>query len=58
MAKSIAVWVFGLLAAAIFGGMVGAQLVPGDGPFLGVLGGTFASTCARLWATGPSQNAN
>jgi hypothetical protein len=56
MAKSIAVWVFGLLAAAIFGGMVGSRLVPGDGPFLGVLGGLFAFACARLWVAGPSQN--
>jgi hypothetical protein len=58
MAKSVAVWGFGLLAAAIFGGMVGSRLVPGDGPLLGVLGGLFAFACARLWAAGPSQNAN
>jgi hypothetical protein len=54
MAKAIAVWVFGLLASAIFGGMIGSHLVPGDGPLLGVLGGLFAFSCARLWAAGLS----
>ena len=43
-------WTFGILASAIFGGLVGDYLSPHDfGWFWGTLGGGFAFACARLW---------
>lgn len=48
MARRIAVWVFGVLASGIFGGLIGEKL-DYDGGFWGFLGGTFAFACVRLW---------
>jgi hypothetical protein len=54
--RTVALWVFGLLAGGSFGGLIGfaiSSLYGGqqyDG-FLGLIGGVSAFVCARLWAT-------
>jgi hypothetical protein len=48
IARTIAIWVFGLLAAGITGWGVGKTM----GPFLeagGMVAGLCAFTCLRLW---------
>jgi hypothetical protein len=53
--RTFAVWLFGLLAAGIFGGVIGVYLAPYyDGGALGFIGGLCAFTCARLWL-GPTK---
>jgi hypothetical protein len=48
--RTVAIWIFGLLAGAICGGMLGEILLPYDaGAFWGMLGGLFTFACARLW---------
>jgi hypothetical protein len=48
--RTFGLWFFGLLASAIFGGMVGSFFAPySDGVFFGVIGGMCAFACARLW---------
>jgi hypothetical protein len=57
MARTIAIWIFGLLASAILGGMAGGRLDTGysdANAFWGVLAGMFAFVCLRLWLAGPS----
>jgi hypothetical protein len=49
----IAIWIFGLLASMIFGGMIGAWLLRNG--FLGMLAGTFTFVCFRLWLTAPAD---
>ena len=51
MARRISIWVFGLLASGIFGGLIGQQLEYGEGGIWGFLGGAFAFACFRLWRT-------
>jgi hypothetical protein len=48
MWRSIALWFFGLLAGAIFGGMIGSHLVYSDRGFFGAIGGMCVFACARL----------
>jgi hypothetical protein len=56
MARTVGIWVFGLLASAIVGGMVGSQVgYSSDNGFLGALAGMFAFACLRLWLA-PSKN--
>ncbi len=47
--KRVAIWVCGILACGIFGGLVGSNLDFSNGGFFGFLGGALAFTCARLW---------
>jgi hypothetical protein len=52
--RTIAIWVFGLLASIIVGGLIGglvdaAAHSGGWGPLLGMLAGLFAFPCVRLW---------
>lgn len=49
MARTIGLWAFGLLASAIFGGLIGETFPNRDGGFLGMVGGPLAFACARLW---------
>jgi hypothetical protein len=58
MARTIAIWIFGLLASAIIGGLVGSRLEPtySDGwGFWGVLAGMLTFACLRLWLAAPSK---
>jgi hypothetical protein len=48
--RRVALWIFGLLAAGIFGALVGDHLSPHSfGGFYGFIGGMFAFACVRLW---------
>jgi hypothetical protein len=52
VARTIAIWVFGLLASAIFGGLVADRFLSSGSSEAGVwgfLGGIFAFACLRLW---------
>jgi hypothetical protein len=52
--RNIAIWVFGLLASGIFGGLIADRFF--DSGATGFFGGLFAFACARLWLTTPSKN--
>jgi hypothetical protein len=57
VARTIAIWVFGLLASALIGGLVASRLEPPyshDWGVWGVLAGIFSFACLRLWLGGPS----
>jgi hypothetical protein len=52
MTGPIAVWVFGLSASALAGGLVGSRLEPlysNDGDLWGALVAMFTFACLRLW---------
>jgi hypothetical protein len=52
MARTIAIWVFGLLASSIAGNLIGNWLDTyrtGWGGLLGIPAGLFAFVCIRLW---------
>ena len=51
MTKAIPIWIFGMLASGIFGGLIGHWLWAPIGQPLGSLGGIFAFACLRLWLT-------
>jgi hypothetical protein len=53
MMRTAAIWVFGLLAAALFGGIISAWLIHDLG-VVGMLAGMFAFACLRLWLAAPS----
>lgn len=63
MGRTLAIWVFGLLAGAIIGGFLGSMYDAaanpyggGVGPLFGTLGGMCAFACLRLWlAPRPSR---
>lgn len=65
MARTIAIWIFGLLASAIIGGFAGifaghfSEMSPYAGTELwGALAGMFAFACLRLWLTAPSKTSS
>jgi hypothetical protein len=51
--RTTAIWVFGLLASVLVGGLIGAWVdAPyhsGWGPLLGALAGLSTFPCVRLW---------
>lgn len=50
--RTVGIWVFGLLASLIAGGLVGGKFSPGWGSeyeLWGALAGALAFACARLW---------
>jgi len=51
MARAIGIWIFGLLASAIVGGIMGGKIPSGydDEAVSGALAGMFAFACIRLW---------
>lgn len=51
--RTVGIWVFGLLAGALFGALMGARLDREGGGLFGLLGGAFAFACARLWLARP-----
>jgi len=59
MARTIAIWIFGLLASAIIGGLVASRLQPmyshEDWGVWGALAGMLTFACLRLWLAAPSK---
>jgi hypothetical protein len=50
--RTILIWVFGLLASALFFGTLGQHIAPdyrSDLPLMMTLAGMFAFACIRLW---------
>jgi uncharacterized protein YcfJ len=51
--RTFGIWVFGILASAIIGGLIGSRLddrSTGDlETILGILAGVFTFACIRLW---------
>jgi hypothetical protein len=61
MVRTIAIWVFGLLASAIVGALVGSRFdvgYSGDYGIWGALAAMFAFACARLWLAAPAKGSN
>lgn len=53
--RTLAIWVLGVLAAWIWGGLIGAALetkLYGSAELLGAIAGVAAFACARLWWDG------
>jgi hypothetical protein len=63
MIRTIGIWIFGLLAAAIIGGFLGSAYAEhfyphnSDGlePIFGVIGGMCVFACLRLWLAPKSK---
>lgn len=53
--RTFFIWLFGLLAGAIFGGILGSHLSGDGGVLLGFLGGMLAFACFRLWFAAPAN---
>jgi hypothetical protein len=51
--RTFGIWVFGILASAIIGGLIGSRLddraAGGLETILGILAGVFTFACIRLW---------
>jgi hypothetical protein len=48
--RSLAIWIFWLLASMAVGGTIGAWLLEdGSGIFVGIVAGGFAYSCLGLW---------
>jgi hypothetical protein len=50
--RTFGIWIFGLLASAILGALIGSKLgseYNNDSGFFGLLAGAFAFACIRLW---------
>jgi zinc transporter ZupT len=62
VARTIGIWIFGLLGSGIAGGMIGIAIIQpvGTNQFLTFVGGfasgLFAFACARLWLTKPQSS--
>jgi hypothetical protein len=59
--RTLGIWVFGLLASAIAGGLIGSKFDDGyssSSGFWGFLAGVLAFACVRLWLGQSSKNSN
>jgi hypothetical protein len=56
MARTIALWVFGLFPSAIVGGYLANQFMSFGSDLFGALAGMSAFACLRLWLTESPQN--
>ena len=63
--RTATIWVAGLLASGIFGGLIGDKFLSRpwfeaggglEGGIWGFLGGVLAFTCLRLWLATPHKN--
>ena len=57
MARTIAIWIFGVLGSGIAGSLVGEALTY-NGELSGFLAGAFIFTCFRLWLTPNSRKSD
>jgi hypothetical protein len=53
--RTFGIWVFGLLASAMIGGMVAHYFMGTEMDVFGGLTGMAVFACARLWLASPSQ---
>jgi len=60
--RTFAIWVFGMLASMIVGGMIGAQLDALNHDYVtsmrmvwGALAGALIFACLRLWLSAPTK---
>lgn len=51
MARTIALWVSGIITFCIIGGGIGDHIEEYGGAFWGIIAGASAFTCLRLWLT-------
>ena len=60
--RTTAIWIAGLLASGIFGGLIGDRFLSSglysESGVWGFLGGMLSFTCARLWLAAPRKNAS
>jgi len=56
--RTFGIWLFGLIASAMIGGMIGHYFYGGDFDVFGGLTGMAVFACARLWLASPSQISN
>jgi hypothetical protein len=56
--RTFGIWIFGLLASAMIGGMVAHFFLGFDMDVYGGLTGMAVFACARLWLAAPTQNSN
>lgn len=59
-ARTLAIWIFGILAGAIIGGLIASRLEPsygddGSTTMLGIFAGVFTFACLRLWLASPRK---
>lgn len=48
-ARTIAIWVFGLIGSGFFGSVLGNYLTGSNGEFQGLIAGMCLFACIRLW---------
>lgn len=55
--RTFGIWVAGLIASAIFGGLISSQAFPTTevAGMFGILGGLLVFTCLRLWLAAPRR---
>jgi hypothetical protein len=56
--RTFGIWLFGLIASAMIGGMVGHYIYGGDFDVFGGLTGMAVFACARLWLASPPRISN
>jgi len=49
MARTVAIWISGLVVCAVVGGVLGRQFMGSGADLIGAVVGLFAFTCVRLW---------
>jgi hypothetical protein len=54
--RTFGIWIFGLLASALIGGMAANYFMGRDMDVFGALTGMAVFACARLWLASPLQN--
>jgi hypothetical protein len=56
--RTLGIWIFGLLASAMIGGMVVHYFMGSDVDVFGSLTGMAVFACARLWLASPARISN
>jgi hypothetical protein len=56
--RTVGIWLFGLIASAMIGGMVAHYFYGTDMDIFGGLTGMAVFACARLWLASPSGISN
>lgn len=58
--RAVGIWVFGIFASGLIGGVIGSRLESGysDDSLPGFFAGVFAFACFRLWFTHGGKASN